>query len=101
MISHTTYVSIIAILYLLYSIRSNKVSSYRGDLLLKMSKAMMNDINHHRPSEWRLELYDSVTKREMMLKFWIPVKRFYREEEILSPFPPRLVLPKAGWPRTK
>jgi hypothetical protein len=64
------------ILFLLL-IRNFKVHSYRGNIIVKIGKRNIQDIDKGTYGSSRWDVFDSVGYNEMLLKFWRPFDSFF------------------------
>jgi len=59
--------------------RNNQVYKHTGRILDQVSKSALEDVGKGRAWEWRYKEYSTVSYYSMVLKFWIPISRFYRD----------------------
>lgn len=67
--------------YLLY--RNHEVYKERQHILNKIKNFSKIDILESRNWEWRYKEYEKISYEEMLYKFWIPVKDFYKDNKCL------------------
>lgn len=59
--------------------RNRQVSKYRGQVLDRISELSDRDIANGSGWKWRYEAYGGVSYDEMLMKFWIPLDKFYED----------------------
>lgn len=70
----------------IYLMRRNKqVLDLQLEYINKVSAAAKEDLRLGRPWEWRYEALESVSQLEMLLKFCVPLKKFYKDKSFLDP----------------
>ena len=72
---------VISLFYLLY--RNDEVYKERQHISNKVSDLAKIDIIGSRNWEWRYKEYNKISYEEMLYKFWIPVKDFYKDNKCL------------------
>lgn len=72
-------------------VRNQRVYTYRGKLIDRISAAVQADIarNEHKPAEWqwRWDVFESVKYDEMVNKFWRPLNSFYPDQSFVQSDP--------------
>lgn len=64
--------------------RNDNVFKYRNHISELMFDAGEDDIENNREWKWRLEIYKTVTYRDMMRKFWKPLDTFYPDKSFIE-----------------
>ncbi len=78
------FLIVIVIILGLAFVEGIRVAAQRNILVSKISKKAMHDIEHHRDFAWRYAEYDKVSYHTMLLKFWKPIKSFYKDMKFLE-----------------
>jgi len=64
--------------------RTMTVSAYRNNILANLSRVCMIDAIYGRDSNWRFDVYDSVSFKRMVFQFWRPVESFYKDTSFIE-----------------
>ncbi len=67
-------------------IRNDKVYNFRKNLLDIIGRCSKDDIKNGRDYYWRYKKYEEVTYKDMVYKFWKPLKveSFYKDDKFLK-----------------
>ena len=70
--------------YFCFLYRNHEVCKERRRIIDKISYLAKIDIIGRRNWEWRYKEYNKISYEEMVYKFWIPVKDFYKNHKCIS-----------------
>jgi len=66
-------------LFLLAARRSYVIWLYLGNLLDEISYYANKDINSNKDWRWRYKEFNKVSQVQMLIKFWKPLKSFWKD----------------------
>lgn len=69
--------------------RNEAVYQFRTELLRRISQKADEDIQAGREYEWRYQMFDSITYKDMVMRFWKDLFKFYDLNVLLGDEKPK------------